>query len=179
MLDFLENIVRKQKLKKNASPVKTGFRPITEVRSVAVILDVEDPSYDRCKDQVLIYFRNSGVKRVDIYYCDFRKVGKQELLLTSIQNTILKKNLTWYGAPRKSDFSALFEDEGSNYDMLVNLVDKEDYTVEFIAKCSTAKFKIGIRQFDSRPFDFVYSFDGKVSCLDAFLKIKSFIPNFK
>lgn len=179
MLDFLQDIVRKQKLRKNASTVKTGFKAITGVRSVAVILDVEDPSYDRCKDQVLIYFRNNGVKRVDIYYCDFRKVGKQELLLTSIQNTILKKNLTWYGAPRKNDFPGLFAPEEESYDMLVNLVDKDDYTVEYIAKCSTAKFKVGIKQFDSRPFDFVYSFDDRVSCLDAFLRIRAFIPNFK
>ena len=103
MFDSILKIFRRKRLEKFASNVPTGFLPLSAISSVNVVIDVEEPGFDQLKDDILAWGKQVGLK-VNIYFFDFRKISRDELLLTSIQTTIIKKELDWLGMP---DFSKI------------------------------------------------------------------------
>ncbi len=175
MFDFIKNIFRKRALKKNSNTLESGLMPLSQISTAAVLLDVEDSTYDQCKDAVNSFFRNLGIK-VDIYYIDFRKLGKEELLLTSIQNTILKKECNWYGVPNQTKLERLTAKDETRYDLLINLVDFYDFSLEYMIKTSTAKFKIGTFKMDGPTYDLIISGAAEdTCCLRMFNEIKTYL----
>ena len=151
MIDAVKDIFRKRKLKKFASDVPTGFIPMSEIYTVNVIIDVEEPGFDLLKADILAWGRTAGIK-VNIYFLDFRKIGKEELLLTSIQTTILKKDLDWLGYPHQDKMTGLADEPT---DIFVSLVDNTSPAIDFISKCAKARFKIGRRSYEGHAFDMI------------------------
>ena len=151
MLEGLKNLLRKSSLKKYASATPTGILPLEKIRSAVVLLDVEDTSFDTCKNDIMVFFRERGIM-VDIYFVDFRKLTEGERLITSITGTVLKKDLNWFGRPSKEKIAQLIEPEP---DMLISLFQKSDFPIEFMVKVSRARFKIGREQLPGDPFDLV------------------------
>ncbi len=151
MLDFIFDIFRRRKLKKFASDVPTGFISLTNISSVNVIIDVEEPGFDVLKEDILTWGRQRGLK-VNIYFFDFRKLGKEELLLTSIQTTILKKELDLIGTPDIAKVGPLIYEPS---DLFISMVDNGDFPIEFISKCAKARFKIGRCGFEGHAYDMV------------------------
>ncbi len=125
--------------------------PLENISKVNVIIDVEEPGFDKLKDSIMAWGRQHGMK-VSIYFLDFRKLGKEELLLTSIQTTILKKELDWIGTPDFSKVGTLLYEPS---DLLISMVDNGDFPIEFLSKCSKAKFKIGRYGFEGHAYDMV------------------------
>ncbi len=151
MIDSVKDIFRRKKLKKYASDVPTGFIPLSEVSSVNVLVDVEEPGFDVLRQDILAWGRSINAK-VNIYFFDFRKLGKDELLLTSIQTTILKKELDWIGTPDLKKVAPLVEEQS---DLFISMIDSSDYPVDFLSKCTRARFKIGRRGYDGHAYDMV------------------------
>ena len=151
MHGLITNILRRKRLKKYASDVQTGLLPMSQIRTANVVIDVEEPGFDELKDDIMAWGRNNGIK-LNIYFLDFRRLGKDELLLTSITNTILKKELDWIGMPDISKVGPLMYEPS---DIFISMVDNHDFPTEFIAKCAKARFKIGRHDFDGHPFDMV------------------------
>ena len=151
MIDSVKDIFRRKKLKKFASDVPTGFIPLSEILSVNVLVDVEEPGFDVLRQDILSWGRSINAK-VNIYFFDFRKLGKDELLLTSIQTTILKKELDWVGTPDLKKIAPLVEEQS---DLFISMIDSSDYPVDFLSKCTKARFKIGRRGYDGHAYDMV------------------------
>ena len=151
MIDSVKDIFRRKKLKKFASDVPTGFIPLSEISSVNVLVDVEEPGFDVLRQDILSWGRSINAK-VNIYFFDFRKLGKDELLLTSIQTTILKKELDWVGTPDLKKIAPLVEEQS---DLFISMIDSSDYPVDFLSKCTKARFKIGRRGYDGHTDDMV------------------------
>ena len=149
MIDSVKDIFRRKKLKKFASDVPTGFIPLSEISSVNVLVDVEEPGFDVLRQDILSWGRSINAK-VNIYFFDFRKLGKDELLLTSIQTTILKKELDWVGTPDLKKIAPLVEEQS---DLFISMIDSSDYPVDFLSKCTKARFKIGRRGYDGHAYD--------------------------
>lgn len=101
MFDQILKIFRKRKLKKFASDVPTSLLKVSDIKTANVVIDVEEAGFDLLKEDILTWGRNNGIK-VNIYFFDFRKLGTNELLLTSIQTTVIKRELNWFGIDRKS-----------------------------------------------------------------------------
>ena len=108
MFDFIKNIIRKRSLKNNASVVPTRIIPLSKVNSYVAIIDVEDPTFDTCKTAIMNFFRNRDIKGC-VFFQDFRKIGSEDRLITSIQTTITKKDLDWVGRPSKYKLNVLGE----------------------------------------------------------------------
>ena len=89
MLESVKNFFRRRKIRKLSRAVQTGLRPLSEISTVNVVIDVEEAEWDVLKEDILAWGRNNGL-RVGIYFFDFRKLGKNELLLTSIQTTVAR-----------------------------------------------------------------------------------------
>ena len=177
MFEFVKNIFRKRSLKKHASDVPTGILPLSHIKSYVAIIDVEDTSYDTCKSSILNYFRSMDI-RGSVFFQDFRKIGSEDRLITSIQTTITKKDLDWLGRPNKYKLGVL---EEQNPDLFISLIKDPEFAIEYMTKTSKAKFKIGRKQMDGNLFDLVISDPaGKnISQLESFNAIKTYLAKIQ
>ncbi|MDE6148394.1 MAG: hypothetical protein K2G18_10150 [Bacteroidales bacterium] len=153
MLDLVKDTLRRKKIRKFASRIPTGFIPLTDTSTVNVVVDVEDPGFDMLREEILAWGRRKGLK-VCIYFLDFRKIGKDELLLTSINTTILKRELDWLGTP---DLSKVMNLLGEQSDIFISLVGNGDFTIDFLGKCAKSRFKIGRYEYEGHPYDMVFT----------------------
>ena len=153
MLEPVKDLLRRQSLKKHASTEPTGFVPLEKIHSAVAFIDVEDTSFNECKNALMIFFREHGIKG-DIFFFDFRKLTEGERLITSITTTVLKKDLNWFDKPDKEKVSIMLSGEP---DLFISMVDKDDFPIEFMAKCCRAKFKIGRRQLPGDTFDMIFT----------------------
>ena len=153
IIDTILNIFRRKRLEKFVSNVPTGLIPLSAISSVNVVIDVEEPGFDKLKDDILSWGKQVGLK-VNIYFFDFRKITKDELLLTSIQTTIIKKELDWIGMPELSKIGNLLYEPS---DLFISMVDNGYFPIEFISKCTKARFKIGRYPFEGHAYDMIIS----------------------
>lgn len=153
MFDFVKNIFRKRRIGKFVSDVPTGLIPMKDISSVNVIMDVEEPGFDLLKEDILSWARQEGLN-INIYFFDFRRLDKEELLITSIQTTIIKKELDWIGTPEISKVMGLL---GEKSDLFISLIDNGDFPIDFISKCAKARFKIGRHEYAGHAFDMIIS----------------------
>lgn len=153
MFGLIRSLVRKNRLKKYSSNIPTGFIPMSEVRTINVIIDVEEPGFDDLKEDILAWGRAVGI-RPNIYFFDFRKLGKEELLLTSITSTIIRKELDWTGMPSFDKVAPLVNEKS---DLFISMIDNEDFPIDFLARCTKARFKIGRHAYEGHPFDMILS----------------------
>ncbi|MBR5836054.1 MAG: hypothetical protein IKY66_07810 [Bacteroidales bacterium] len=151
MFGLIKNFIRRKRIEKYASNVATGFIPISEIRTASVVIDVEEPGFDVLKEDILAWGRSLGIK-VNIYFFSFRRLGKDELLLTSITNTILKKELDWIGMPDPGKLTQLFDEPS---DLFISMIDNSDFPIDFLTRCAKARFKVGRHEYDGHPFDMV------------------------
>ena len=153
MFDSIKNIIRKRKINKFKSDVPTSLLPLNQINTVNVVLDVEEPGFDTLRAKILAWGRSAGIK-LNIYFLDFRRLDKEELLITSIQTTILKKDLNWLGFPSHEKMVGL---SGEKTDMFVSLVDSDCPAIDYLTKCTDARFKIGRREYEGHAFDMIIS----------------------
>jgi hypothetical protein len=151
MFDSILKIFRKKRLAKYASDVTTGLLPLSAISTVNVVIDVEEPGFDVLKEDIMAWARNTGIK-VNIYFFDFRRIGKDELLLTSITNTLLKKELDWTCMPDLTKVAGVIEEKS---DLFISMVDNGNFPIDFLARCSKARFKIGRYEYDGHPYDMI------------------------
>jgi hypothetical protein len=151
MFDRIKRFFQDRKLRKYASDLQTGILPMSEIRTVNAVIDVEEPGFDLLKEDILAWGRSAGLK-VNIYFFDFRKLGKDELLLTTIDKTLLRKGLDWLGTPNVLKLNNLFEEKS---DLFISMIDNGNFPIEFVSKCTKARFKIGRCAFKGHAFDMI------------------------
>ena len=151
MFDIIYRFFRNRRIRKYVSDVETGLIPLSSIKTANVVIDVEEPGFDVLKEDIMAWARNTGIK-VNIYFFDFRRIGKDELLLTSITNTLLKKELDWTGMPDLAKVAGLIEEKS---DLFISMVDNGNFPTDFLARCSKARFKIGRYEYDGHPYDMI------------------------
>lgn len=161
---MLKEFFQRRSLRKCASRVPTGLLSLGKLRSAVVFIDVEDTTFDQCKNAVLSFFRDRGIK-ADIFFFDFRKLSKEERLITSITTTVLRKDLNWYGRPSREKVALMLSGEP---DLFISLLAQPSFALEYMAASSHARFKVGRN--DSPVFDLVFRAES-LSENDAFLEI--------
>ena len=153
MIDSILNIFRKSKLKKFASDVPTSIMKLSDIKTANVVIDVEEAGFDLLKEDILTWGRNNGIK-INIYFFDFRKLGANELLLTSIQTTVIKRELNWFGLPPIEKIAPMVYEKS---DLFISLVCNGKFPIDFVSKCSRARFKIGRHAYEGHPFNMIIS----------------------
>ena len=148
---FIIDFLRNRALKKHGSQVHTNITPLKDIRTAVAFIDVEDTSFDECKKDIMAFYRDNGIKG-EIFFFDFRKIGEAERLITSITNTVLKKDLNFYGKPAREKLDLMLE---AKPDLFISLINKDDYPIRYMATCCEAKFKIGRKQLPGDIFDLV------------------------
>lgn len=154
MFESLKNNMRARTLRKYGYKASTSLMPLTAVRTAAVVLDVEDPAFEPLKKQVLDWFKARGIK-TELYFFDFRKIDKEEMLLTSMKTTFIRRELNWYGRPAVERVEAIVESRP--FDLFISLVANSEFPIRFLASCLPAAFKVGISGYEGSPYDLVVS----------------------
>lgn len=152
MFEFVKNFFRRRKIRKFASPIETSFLPVDKISVVNTVIDVQETGFDQLKEAMLSWGRKKGIK-VNIYFFDFRKLKKGEQLLTSIDKTFLRKELSWIGTPSLGKAAPMFLEES---DLFISLIDNGDFPIDFISKCVKARFKIGRYAYDGDIYDMIF-----------------------
>ena len=131
------------------------------------------------KEDILAWGRSEGID-VNIYFFDFRKLSKDELLLTSINTTIIKRELNWFGMPSADKVGELFREKS---DLFISMVDNGDFPIEFLSKCAKARFKIGRCSFAEHSYDMIISGNPTEDLISdsrkIFAEIKDFLTKIK
>ena len=148
---FITDILRNRALKKHRSQVRTNITPLKDIHTAVAFIDVEDTSFDNCKKDIMAFYRDNDIKG-EIFFFDFRKIGSTERLITSITNTVLKKDLNFYGKPAREKLDLML---AAKPDLFISLINKDDYPIRYMAPCCEAKFKIGRKQLPGNVFDLV------------------------
>jgi hypothetical protein len=176
-MGFIKNFFRKRSLRRHASRVPTGILPLERIHSAVAVIDVQDPFFDACKESILSFYREYDIKG-SIFFMDFRKIGNEERLITSIQTTITRKDVNWYGKPSRYKMNVLAE---MAPDLFISLFNNPDFALEYMAKTCKAKFKIGRRQMGDKLFDMVISdpADKTLSQWEGFIAIRHFLERIR
>lgn len=148
---MLQPLLRRLSLKKADSGVPTGILPLSALHTAVVLIDVEDPEFDACKNLMMQEFRKRGI-RPEVFFFDFRRLDKGERLITSVTNTILRKDLNWYGMPsrEKLDWARNLQP-----DLILSLLPEASFPMEVLVRNSPARFKVGRQQLPGNVFDMV------------------------
>jgi hypothetical protein len=149
MLDSIKDFFRKRALKKYISTEPTSILPLSKIKTANIVIDVEEPGFDVLKEDILAWGRANGIE-VSIYFFDFRKLSKDELLLTSINTTIIQAELNWYDMPSESKMRMLTNETS---DLFISMISNSDFPIEFVSKCARARFKIGRYPFEGHVYD--------------------------
>ena len=152
MFEFVKNFFRRRKIRKFASQIETSFLPIEAIATINAVIDVQETGFDQLKEDLLSWGRRKGIK-VNVYFFDFRKLKKGEQLLTSIDKTFLRKELSWIGTPSLGKAAPILMEES---DLFISLIDNGDFPIDFISKCAKARFKIGRYAYDGDAFDMIF-----------------------
>lgn len=151
MLDPIKDFFRQRKLRKFISTEPTSLLPLSEIKTANIVIDVEEPGFDLLKEDILAWGKAQDIE-INIYFFDFRKLGKDELLLTSINTTIIKKELNWFGMPAPEKVGQLFRDKS---DLFISMIANGEFPIEFVSKCARARFKIGRIPFEGHAYDMI------------------------
>lgn len=176
-MGFIKNFFRKRSLRRHASRIPTSIIPLERIRTAVAVIDVRDSSFDACKESILSFYKEYEIKG-SIFFMDFRKISQEERLITSIQTTITRKDVNWYGRPSRYKMNVLAE---MDPDLFISLLNNPDFSLEFMAKTCKAKFKIGRQQMGDKLFDMVISDPaGKtLSEWESFLAMRRFLERIR
>ncbi len=148
---MIKNLFRRWSIRKMASKEPTGLLPLQKVRSGVAFIGVEEQDFEACKNSILAFYRKYNIKG-SVFFFDFRNLEKGERLITSIATTVLRKDLNWYGRPSQEKTRQMLEGEP---DLFISLLPATSYPLEYMARCSKARFKVGRQQIPGEVFDLV------------------------
>ena len=177
MLEFIKNIFRRKFIRKTAGKSTSGLLPLSAIRSATVIMDAEDTGCEACKSKVEAFCKSNGIK-LTVWFFDFAGKGEDERQTTSLDRTLLKKDLNWWGRPSMETIKTF---AAESPDMMISLIDSNHFPVECIAKCSGARFKIGRKRLKDRTFDLVIE-DSPSKCFsqeEAFVEITRYLETIR
>lgn len=150
LTDSLKQMAQRRCLKGWEKPSSlTGIEPLSEIQTAVVFIDADIPGVVQNIARIHEYFNSRG-KKAYIYAVS---MGAQ-LLSEGLQKAtfIHKDDLKWYGRPKKGKRHPKLDMEE---DMFISLFSEDSFPVEYAARCSNARFKIGRHQLDRDTYDLV------------------------
>ena len=174
---MIKDLLRQWSFRKSASKEPTGLLSLKAVQSAVSFISVEEQDFEACKNEILAFYRTHGIKG-SVFFFDFRKIEKGERLITSIATTVLRKDLNWFGRPSQEKTRIMLEGEP---DLFISLLPVNSYPLEYMARSSHARFKVGRRQLEGNVFDLVVMdpADKTLSQKEAFGEIVKLLETVK
>lgn len=174
---MIKDLLRRWSFRQSASKEPTGLLSLKAVHSAVAFISVEEQDFEACKNAILAFYRTHDIKG-SVFFFDFRKIEKGERLITSIATTVLKKDLNWYDRPSPEKTRLMLEGEP---DLFISLLPETTYPLEYMVRCSCARFKVGRQQIPGNIFDLVVMdpADKTLSQREAFGEIVKLLETVK
>lgn len=171
----LKSVMRRRVLAKWGSNVPTSITSLSQLHTAVAFLDVSDASYKDAVEELTSFFWANGIQGKFVYF-DFRKLDSDSQLLTERQRTVTADDLNWFGCPAREILDMVEQDKP---DLLISLLRSSDFAVDFLAKCSRAKFKIGRVQLPGKTFDLVVNDkrNGNLRQVEIFREMLNYFEN--
>lgn len=164
----VKDSIRAFLLRRKRCKGETGIIPLSKVRKVVTIMDVDDPQYDVCRDAIQAWYRRNNLHG-EIFFLDFRKLIEEERLTTSIANTIILKDLDFLGRPKADKMKAL---DSLKADLVIVLPTLEDsYPLDYLVACSHAGCRAGRTGSGGGIYDVELTPDKEMTQLEFFRAI--------
>lgn len=174
-MEKLKAFLRRLALKKHRSTGSTSILPLSSIGSVVVLIEVDDPEFYSCKEEILAFFRSKGIKCEFVFF-DFRKIVGDEMLVSSVNTTIYRKDLNWYGIPPYERISLLL---ASQSDLLITLSESQEFSIEYIARCLNTRCKVGRTEYPDHLYDIQLTCTEGTSQLAFFRAFKDLYSKIK
>lgn len=126
MLPALKQYFRKRALRKIKTHRDPGLLPITDIKTALCLINIQEPGYVEATAAVQDFYFKNGITGA-IEYID-----------------LADSNINWYGKPKKEK-NKLFKKTAP--DLLISLVNSDDFYVHYLIGKSNARYKIGRKRF--------------------------------
>ncbi len=156
-------------------PSGTGIIPLEEIGVAEVFLDADAPHSAETVKRIYERFGNRGIN-VSVFCVHPGRVSDRNRI-TGVRY-ICRKDLSWCDCTKLGRIHPVINIEE---DLFISLLPEDSFTVEFIARCSSARFKIGRKQLPGNVYDLVFSETGVEAFdqLQAFENIMDFIERIQ
>ena len=176
-MGFITNLAVRHQLKKHGFREEHAFVPLQRVRQAVVLFDVEDVEFDECQRIATEHFASLGIE-LRPFFLDMGKHDKDEIIVTGVKTTILKRNLAFCGTLPAEIIGEL---KASPAELYICLVDRDCPAVRCFSGIVPAKFCIGRRDYEGSPFGMTFTtpvqadsiqvnFHDSVKCLHSILE---------
>ncbi len=149
----ITSLAIRHQLKKYGYTHGRGFVPLRELRRAIVLFDVEDAEYDECRKMAEEFFSRSGIA-FKPFYLDLGKHRKDDIILTDIKRTVLRRHLGFCGTLPKPIIEELISGPA---DLFICLAADSRPAVRCFCGIVPAKFCIGVCDYAGSPFNMVFS----------------------
>lgn len=142
----------------------TGIIPLGKISVAEVFLDASAPDAEDTVKCIYEYFEGKG-KNVEVFSLSFGR-GSVKKKIEGVRY-IRKKDISWCDCTKLGRIHPYTNIEE---DLFISLLPKDSFPVEFVARCSSARFKIGRKQLSGNVYDLVFS----ETEVEAFNQIQAF-----
>lgn len=147
-MGFITRLAVRHQLKKHGFTGTRGSVPFKDIRNAVVLFDVEDVESDECQRIAEEFFAAHGIV-CKPFFLDMEKHGKDDIIVTGIKTTILRRNLAFRGTLPHEIVEEL---EASEADLFICLADNCIPAVQCFSGIVRAKFCIGRCDYVGSPF---------------------------
>ena len=152
-MNFITKLALKRQLKKWGYSAERGFVPFSKVRRAIVLFDVQDAEFDECQRVAGEYFKEKGIE-MKPFFLDMGKHGKDDIIVTGVKTTILRRNLSFCGT---LPAGMIEEVRSSEADLCICLAHSDCTAVRSFLGIVRAPFCIGVMDYTGAPYSFVLS----------------------
>lgn len=176
-MGFITELAVRHQLKKHGFTEERAFVPFRGIRRAVVLFDVEDVDADECRRMAEEFFTSAGIEWRP-FFLDMGKHAKDDIIVTGIKTTILRRNLAFRGTLPKEIVGEL---ESWPADLYICLADNGCPAVRCFSGIVPAKFCIGRCDYAGSPFLMTFTsagspdsiqvnFHDSVKCLKSMLE---------
>ena len=152
-MGFITSLAVRHQLKKYGFREEHAFVPLSHVRQAVILFDVEDVEFDECRRIATEYFTSRGIE-ISPFFLDLGKRDKDEIIVTGVKTTILKRNLAFCGTLPKEIITELTAVQAELY---ICLADRDCPAVRCFSGIVPARFCIGRRDYEGSPFGMTFT----------------------
>lgn len=160
-MGFITNLAVKRQLKRHGYTRDHGLVPLSEVKRAIVLFDVEDVEFDECQKITEDFFAAAGIE-LKPFFLDMSRHEKDEIIVTGVRTTILKRNLAFCGTLPQEIIGELKADTAG---LFICLVDNCCPAVRCFSGIVPAKFCIGRRDYEGSPFGMTFTTPGQLDSI--------------
>lgn len=175
MAGLLALMARNSSLKKHRSKVPTGMTPLDEIKKATVFVDSVQNNFTELITEINDFFENRQIE-VRVFVLALKSTNA--LAEGQFKADFLhRKNINWYGRIKRNKRTPQIP---ADDDLFISLSQDDCYPIEYAARTSNARFKIGRTKYSDNLYDIVFT-NGKAQKddLTAFRAISDFLTKVR